>query len=216
MLSLNETEHVEKRLASNLDTPEFAIITINSSEEIIMFNRGSEKMFGYSGEEVVGKKFDTLIHAGFRQLYKKNINKFFKDEINSKISTDTTDVYCIRKDGEGFKAEVSISNANIDDKKIFIIILRDTTNRKFMEVGYRRYINELKEINESNKKNFSIIAHDLRNPFSAINSFINFFHDNFDSMNEEEMREVLTEMKSLSNGVVKLLENLLDWAFLQM
>ncbi len=71
---------------------------------------------------------------------------------------------------------------------------------------------QLKELNSTKDKFFSIIAHDLRNPLGSLKVITELLDDNFDMINETDRREFVTEMRFSSKQIYELLENLLTWA----
>ena len=71
---------------------------------------------------------------------------------------------------------------------------------------------QLEELNATKNKFFSIIAHDLKNPFQAIFGFSELLMRNFEDFDEDQRIELLGMIKSSSEGAYNLLENLLQWA----
>lgn len=69
---------------------------------------------------------------------------------------------------------------------------------------------ELTELNKSKDKLFSIIAHDLKNPFFALINYAEFLNEDFDSMRDDEKLEMINRIKETSNATYQLLENLLN------
>jgi len=73
---------------------------------------------------------------------------------------------------------------------------------------------ELEESNKTKDKFFSLIAHDLRNPFQAILGYSEMMLDDVDEASKEELRTGLEQIQSSSNSLLKLVEHLLSWASL--
>ena len=71
---------------------------------------------------------------------------------------------------------------------------------------------ELKELNASKDKFFSIIAHDLKNPFNTIIGFSKILNDEISPENCEKTREIAGMINSSASQTFRLLENLLEWA----
>lgn len=98
-----------------------------------------------------------------------------------------------------------------------IIFINRYKNRLKEEVMVRtrELINSEKKLKESNRAKdsfFSIIAHDLRNPFNVILGYLDLLtHDDAD-YSEEEQKNILLKLKSASVRTINLLENLLTWA----
>ena len=68
------------------------------------------------------------------------------------------------------------------------------------------------ESNKTKDKFFSIIAHDLKNPFNAMLGFSNELNENFDKYDKEEQKEFLGIIHKSIKNTYKLLDNLLLWS----
>jgi PAS domain S-box-containing protein len=71
---------------------------------------------------------------------------------------------------------------------------------------------ELERLNKTKDKFFSIIAHDLKNPFHAIIGFSELLRKDFHSMDDEQKIGLLEMINVSSQSAYSLLENLLQWA----
>ncbi len=71
---------------------------------------------------------------------------------------------------------------------------------------------ELKQLNVTKDKFFSIIAHDLKNPFASMKNLSDLLHDNYSMLDEEDRVEIIASMKLTSQRIFELLENLLTWS----
>lgn len=75
---------------------------------------------------------------------------------------------------------------------------------------------ELREINSAKDKLFSIIAHDLKNPFNALIGYSSLLGEYHEEFSEEEKKKHIKAINDISQGTYKLLENLLEWSRSQM
>jgi signal transduction histidine kinase len=73
----------------------------------------------------------------------------------------------------------------------------------------------LNETNATKNKLFSIIAHDLRNPFSNIIGFSELLKDELESLNKDEIKAFASHINNSAHQTLKLLENLLEWTRMQ-
>jgi signal transduction histidine kinase len=74
---------------------------------------------------------------------------------------------------------------------------------------------ELKEANTAKDKFFSIVAHDLKNPFNSLIVLTGLLLDDYDTFTDEERKQFITQIKASSENTYALLQNLLDWASTQ-
>lgn len=88
----------------------------------------------------------------------------------------------------------------------------------FISYGITKYYQnkkltrQLEELNATKDKFFSIIAHDLKNPFNNLLGYSEMLAQDFDEMTEEEKHEAIRDFNSSSKKLLLLVENLLDWA----
>ncbi len=102
----------------------------------------------------------------------------------------------------------------------------DYINKPFNQAELKARVKthlQLKHIRESlthanamKDKFFSIIAHDLRNPFNHLLGFSELLLERFDELSDERKKEFITNIYNSSQNVYKLLENLLSWSRLQL
>ncbi len=70
---------------------------------------------------------------------------------------------------------------------------------------------ELRELNISKDKFFSIIAHDLKNPFSVLVSYTSLLKSDLSMFSQEELKQIISDLHSASENGFDLLQNLLLW-----
>jgi len=91
-------------------------------------------------------------------------------------------------------------------------ILRDVTERRAAEILLKKNAEELRDLNATKDKFFSIIAHDLKSPFNSILGFSDLLINNFSDYDKDEIEKYLRTIESSSKQAFELLENLLVWA----
>jgi signal transduction histidine kinase len=71
---------------------------------------------------------------------------------------------------------------------------------------------ELKEANTTKDKFFSIVAHDLKNPFNSLLVLSEILLDDYETLTDEERRQFIYQIKFSAKNTYSLLQNLLEWA----
>lgn len=101
---------------------------------------------------------------------------------------------------------------------IFIGFIGSCTSiksQKDYEVKIKKINSELLDINATKDKFFSIISHDLRSPLSGLMGILDILSSSYDTLEEDEKLEIITEAASTSKSTYSLVENLLEWSRIQ-
>lgn len=111
-----------------------AIISIDERQCISLFNEGAEKVFGYSKAEALGAPLDILIPERYRAVHRRHVARFAAGGTSAhRLDERARPVFGLRKNGEEFPADASISNLTMDGRKVLTVALRDVTEQKRTE-----------------------------------------------------------------------------------
>src|SRR6476469_4159149 len=121
------------------------IVLCNEKAEIVNFNSQAEIHFGYSKEEVLGKKIEVLLPQKYRQSHVKDRTEFYAHPTN-KIMGHGRDLHGQKKDGSEFPVEVSLSNYQFKGETYVIAFVIDITVRKNNEIAVLKQREELEQI----------------------------------------------------------------------
>ena len=94
-------------------------------------------------------------------------------------------------------------------------MVQDITNRKKIELEINSKNAELQKLNAEKDKYFSIIAHDLRNPFSGFLGLTELMADGLQRMTLDDIQKIAVLMKDSATNLFRLLSNLLEWSRMQ-
>ncbi|MEG3620332.1 HAMP domain-containing sensor histidine kinase [Magnetovibrio sp. PR-2] len=94
----------------------------------------------------------------------------------------------------------------------------EALNAQYVELAenYALAKEELEKLNQEKNKFFSIIAHDLRSPFTSLMGYTNLLKAQAENLSTEQVKDFANTIDQSANRVFKLLETLLEWAQLQM
>ena len=119
------------RLVGILDLAQDAIISVGENQQIQLFNRGAEQIFGYSASEVLGEPLNLLFpNQGFRNSTNQTLLPL---DASQNTKGNRAEITARRKDGNDFPAEASISQLELKNESVFTLILRDISDRKRAE-----------------------------------------------------------------------------------
>ena len=214
---ISETVRAERsRVESEL---KYRILVENSLQAMLIVQGGKvlfansmiEEITGYSVDEIrsEGRRWlNLLIHPEDKRRSFKNV----KDALDG-IEVDARQVYkIVRKDGETRIMETLGAVVDFHDQPAMLIVAIDITENTMAQNKLIESEKRMRELNAMKDKFFSIIAHDLKNPFSAIMGFSNLLNEAYDNFSEKQRKKFIKNICEASESTFKLLQNLLEWS----
>jgi len=101
-------------------------------------------------------------------------------------------------------------NEYFEEKLQYAKQINEQLNEKNEQIAFQN--EKLKEMNATKDRLFSIIGHDLKNPFTVLISISQMIKDQLENLDMEDLRKSLDVINNASNQGFALLDNLLDWA----
>jgi len=196
-------EESEAKLSSTISSIDDLVFVLDKSGIFQEFyNQGKHKTLYSEAESYIGKHFKNV---GFPEWVVQNLTDAFS-ELMRKDSFEEFD-YSFEKEDKTFWFNAKISpRRNVKGVLSGItIVARDITERKQSE-------EQLKELNATKDTFFSILAHDLKNPFSSLHSMSEMMITSYQNLEEEERVMALKNIHKSAEQIFNLLENLLTWS----
>jgi ligand-binding sensor domain-containing protein/signal transduction histidine kinase len=142
--------------------------------------------------------FIALCICSFLWIYFDRINKLEKQKnVLEKLVNKRT-------------REIEEKNERLNDKNILLEQRQQFIDKQSKDLSISN--DKLILLNETKDKFFSIIAHDLKNPFSSIFGFCEILSRRYETMNDTNRKKAIDVIYDSSRKIFKLLENLLQWA----
>jgi two-component system, sensor histidine kinase and response regulator len=211
----------------------FAIALLNEKEQILNVNKTFEETFQYTADELKDKSLiELIIPKGLVKEYNEILQRVKKGKFD-RIETRRK-----RKDNElidvlAVKFPIIVEHEFLGSYAIYLDISSEikTTNELKalyktlenrvkertieLESAYQRMeeLNvELEEISNTKDKFISIIAHDLRNPISAIVSSSDIILNDLEALHQGEIKKFTGIINSSSKKIVEQLNELVEWS----
>lgn len=211
---INVNRELEKLsiVASSTDN---VIIIMDGEGNFEWVNHGFERKYGMNLEEYIKTKGRNLRQNSFN----KDINNIL-DEVNKTRNPIIYNSKGVDSQNNVMWLQTTISPVlnekgdiirliAIDSDITQIIAAEDEINKQKGEIEKQR--DELRKLNATKDKFFSIIAHDLKNPFHSIMGFSDLLMSNYESIEDDQKREFIKLINESANSAYGLLENLLNW-----
>ena len=131
-------ESAAAQLQAILDHVKDAILTVDDAGRIETLNSTGERVFGYAEEAVRGRKLDLLIPSLVRRpRLTEALEELAESLEDTHVDLAPRETRGRRLDGTLFDAELGVSKVKLDRRDMFIVCLRDTTDRKRAEAAIR-------------------------------------------------------------------------------
>ena len=186
---------------------EDVVSRLDNAGNIININEAGIKLFEYDREEILKMKVSDIVYKEDVEISKEHFKKLENDGFYSlyegRIKTKSGKIIWVQVNSKEFiKNGVKVGSQDI---------VRDVTKLKLVEQQMIQQNLELKDLNNTKDKLFSIIAHDLKSPFNSIIGFSELLSNNFENFNDTQKKKYLKIIHKGISNTYKLLENLLLW-----
>ncbi|MEG4105460.1 PAS domain S-box protein [Microcoleus sp. S13_C5] len=150
----------QARFAGILEIANDAIISVDRTQRITLFNQGAEKMFGYKIEDILGKPLNILLPEQFRDAHPQHVKQFAQSSTRARRMGERGEILGRRQDGTQFSAEASISKLEMRDETVFTVIMRDISDRKQIEMALRNSEEQFRHAFEDASIGMAIVSLD--------------------------------------------------------
>ncbi len=164
----------------------------------------------------VNKYFNDFLELDITEIKGKKISEIFptiKHDLIKQLATVVlTGEHTNNEHYSKHYSKHFYVHAYISQEGMVAAIFEDITNRKLAEQTLQEREKQLSALNETKDKLFSIIAHDLKSPFTSILGFSQLLIENIRKYDITKTELFLGYINSHSKSTFTLLENLLSWA----
>ena len=138
LVAEHREEEREAQLGAIIDSAMDAIVSVDESQRILLFNHAAELIFRCPRSAALGQPLERFIPERFRTAHHGHIAHFAQTGVTSRRMGELTTLWGLRADGEEFPLEASISQAGEPGKRQFTVILRDISLRRQQDAEAER------------------------------------------------------------------------------
>jgi PAS domain S-box-containing protein len=185
----------EARTRAIVETVIDGIITINEQGIIETVNPATERIFGYSAEEMEGKNVKMLMPAPYHEEHDGYLSHYVETGERHVIGIGR-EVEGQRKDGSTFSLELAVSEMVVDGQRMFTGIIRDITERK--------------ETDKMKEEFISTVSHELRTPLTSIRGSLGLLIGGATGEIPEKSKALLDIAHKNTERLLLLINDILD------
>ena len=212
LMILQKKKQYEKDLillASIVESSEDAIFSNNLDGNVTSWNKGAEKLFGYSKGEMIGLSTEVLVPDDKKKDRHKILEYLKNGHGIRQLETK-------RQTKDGHMIDVAITASPIFDNTHTIVaigkIVSDIGERKKNEQILQRMTEQLTKSNEALEEFAYIASHDLKAPLRGIKNLAEWISEDIKGETNEKTCRYLTLMRSRVDRMEQLLDGLLKYS----
>ncbi len=206
-----ENGKMEEKLNGFLESSPDAIVIVNKEGKIVVSNSHTERLLGYTPQELAGQTVAILVSERYRKVYLQQYAVFFANR-GDQMTTTSLELSAIHKDGREFPIEICMKPLETEQGVLVTSAIRDISHRKQTEQQVSRLNERLEqraaELEAANKEleAFSYsVSHDLRSPLHSIDGFSQVLLEDYADRLDTRVRNI----SSMCAAVVSIWERLL-------
>ncbi len=222
-----EAEEIRSRLAAVVESSDDAIISMSLDTTILTWNKGAQRMFGYTPEEAIGRSVSMLIPEDSEDEEPEIFRRLLNGE-----RIDHYETIRRRKDGTRLNISLTVSPVYDDSGRVVGVskISRDITDRKRAEKALQEAQNELKRhadkleeqvaertarlretIQELEAFSYSV-SHDMRSPLRAMQGYADALLEDYETQFDPTAKEYLQRIRRAASRMDLLIQDVLAYS----
>ena len=191
-----ELADAEARASAVIENVSEAIVILDTAGIVRRFNRAGERIFGYRADDVLQRSVLMLFPADQTVIGLSDFAQFDDDSETCIIGSLNWTLEGLRRDGQRFPLELTLSQMRLNERVFLIALIRDITERRRIETMKNEFV--------------STVSHELRTPLTAIRGALGLINGPMSAQLPETLRNLVAIAANNSDRLVRLINDILD------
>jgi PAS domain S-box-containing protein len=168
--SMRMAQGSQAKLQAIVDTALDAVVRMDRQGRIVGWNAQAEKIFGWKGEEVLGRDLsECIVPERHRAAHRNGLARYERSGVGGVLDS-RIETYALRRDGVEFPIELAITRVQLaaSDDYEFCSFIRDISERREREQSLVAANVRAEAANVAKSEFLANMSHEIRTPMSAI------------------------------------------------
>jgi len=198
----------EERSQSLLEAAPDGMVIVDKNHKILQVNNQTEKLFGYTRAELIGREIEILVPELERSAHVPLRNNYISNPKMRSMGANM-EITAQRKDGSEFPADIGLSPMETDDGVIVVSSVRDITERKKAEIELARAKEEAEDATKAKSDFLANMSHEIRTPMNAI---IGLSHLIQKTNLDEKQEDYIHKIYGSAHNLLGIINDILDFS----
>jgi PAS domain S-box-containing protein len=204
--ALQRSEEVFHAIVESAPT---AVVMIDPNGDIELVNAETERLFGYTRKELVGKPVEILVPPRFKFDHPEFRKRYLENPATRRMGAGR-DLYGRRKDGTEVAVEIGLNPIEAEEGIFVLSAIVDITERQRTEREIRRINAELMNKNEEIQQFVYTVSHDLKSPLVTCKGFVGVAREDLKEGLLEDVESSLARIEHATDRMSQLIQDLLQ------
>jgi PAS domain S-box-containing protein len=211
IIDITRRKQSEAQFRSIVEGAPNAMLVANREGRIVLVNRKTEELFGYTREELFIQSIEMLMPLRYREQHPAKVRNFFENPRNRSIDAKG-DLYGQRKDGSEFPLELGLAYIQEGEQTLALASVIEISKRKELENELAGKIDELARSNRDLERFAYLASHDLQEPLRAVSGCLQLLEQRYRGQLDEPAGEWIGHAVDGAARMRVLIEALLSYS----
>jgi len=167
LLDLQPRKRDEERFRNVVEASPNAFVLVDVNGTIVMVNRQTELLFGYSRQELLGQPVELLLPEALREAH-RGLREGYTEHPEPRRMGGSRELFGRHRDGNALPVEIGLSPLRSGDEHLVQAVIIDISHRKEAERRLREQADQLAMANRYKSEFLANMSHELRTPLNSI------------------------------------------------
>ena len=211
IIDITRRKQSEAQFRSIVEGAPNAMLVANREGKIVLVNRRTEELFGYTREELFIQSIEMLMPLRYREQHPAKVRNFFENPRNRSIDAKG-DLYGQRKDGSEFPLELGLAYIQEGEQTLALASVIEISKRKELENELAGKLDELARSNRDLERFAYLASHDLQEPLRAVSGCLQLLEQRYRGQLDEPAGEWIGHAVDGAARMRVLIEALLSYS----